>query len=604
MTTVIRGCDLVDGRGTEPRRGVDVVVEGDTVREIIEPGNGDYPSAEVVDAAGMLVIPGLINNHTHGTAYGPLFPSGHEPLPHRQVAANLDRHLLEGTTTLLCVDGFITAEAVARTDEAHPVNVKAASCNTPACLEAAIIADGGGLVEENKAFSARQAVAEGAIALGEIGAGHTLGGGGASYLYIPEEIARRIGVRVTAWQANQLKIAVLGRHITTSAFDRDAVEEALAAANLTGRLSVEDVREIVRIAARHKAPLIPFGTGSSLEGHINAPHGGISVDLARMNRVLEVNAEDLDCRVEPGITREELNTYLRDTGLFFPIDPGANASIGGMASTRASGTNAVRYGTMKDNVLALTVVLADGTILKTGGRARKSSAGYDLTRLFVGSEGTLGLATEITLRLVRRPEAVQMIMAAFHSTDDAGGAVSDIIAGGILPAAIEMMDHLSLQAVEKATHAGYPTEAGAALIVELDGPTSEVSALIGTVEDICRRNKAWEVRRAETADERALGKPIASDLREGKVTLPIIYLLERGGRAREIVEGVVRDRDVTRELWAELKQLLGESQSIVRARRQAEHYAEVALQHLSAFPPSPERDALLALPEYVLSRDR
>lgn len=245
MTTVIRGCDLVDGQGTEPRRGVDVVVEGDTVREIVEPGNGEYPSAEVVAAAGMLVIPGLINNHTHGTAYGPLFPSGHEPLPLRQVNANLDRHLLEGTTTVLCVDGFITAEAVARTDEAHPVTVKAASCNTPACLEAAIVADGGGLTEEHKAFTARQAVAEGAVALGEIGAGHTLGGGGASYLYIPQQIARRTGVEVTAWQANELKIAVLGRHISESAFDRDAVEEALAGANLTGVLSVEDAREIV-----------------------------------------------------------------------------------------------------------------------------------------------------------------------------------------------------------------------------------------------------------------------------------------------------------------------------------------------------------------------
>ncbi|GAA3683038.1 hypothetical protein GCM10022267_82310 [Lentzea roselyniae] len=245
MTIVVRGCDLVDGRGTEPRRGVDVVVEGDTVREIVEPGNRAYPSAEVVDAKGMLVIPGLINNHTHGTAYGPLFPSGHEPLPREQVNANLDRHLLEGTTTVLCVDGFITAEAVAATDEAHPVNVKAASCNTPACLEAATIADGGGLTDVHRAFTARQAVAEGAVALGEIGAGHMLGGGGASYLYIPEQIARRTGVTVTALQANELKVAVLGRHIRTSAFDRAAVEEALAGAGLTGLLSVDEAREIV-----------------------------------------------------------------------------------------------------------------------------------------------------------------------------------------------------------------------------------------------------------------------------------------------------------------------------------------------------------------------
>ncbi|MFD9702729.1 amidohydrolase family protein [Lentzea sp. NPDC059081] len=245
MTTVVRGCDLADGLGGELRRGVDVVVEGDTIREIVEPGNGEYPSAEVVEAAGMLVLPGLINNHTHGTAFGPLFPSGHEPLSPAQVLANLDRHLLEGTTTLLCVDGFITAEGVARTDEAHPVTVRAASCNTPACLQAATIADGGGLGEEHRTFTARRAVAAGAVALGEIGAGHTLGGGGASYLYIPEEIARRTGVTVTALQANDLKVAVLGRHIRASAFDRDAVEEALAGAGLTGKLSVEDAREIV-----------------------------------------------------------------------------------------------------------------------------------------------------------------------------------------------------------------------------------------------------------------------------------------------------------------------------------------------------------------------
>lgn len=245
MTIVVRGCDLVDGRGTERRRGVDIVIEGDTIREILEPGSRAYPAAEVVAAEGMLVIPGLINNHTHGTAHGPLFPSGHEPLPVAQVTANLDRHLLEGTTTVLCVDGFITAEAVAATDDAHPVNVKAASCNTPACLKAATIADGGGLTEAHRALTARQAVAEGAVALGEIGAGHTLGGGGASYLYIPEQIARRTGVTVTALQANELKVAVLGRHIRTSAFDRDAVEEALASAGLTGLLSVDDAREIV-----------------------------------------------------------------------------------------------------------------------------------------------------------------------------------------------------------------------------------------------------------------------------------------------------------------------------------------------------------------------
>jgi len=246
-TVVLHGGDLVDGRGGDTRRCVDIIVEGDAVREIIpsRPTEAYGTADEIVDGAGMLVIPGLINNHTHGTAYGPLFPSGHVALPREQVLANLDRHLLEGTTTVLCVDGFVTAADLASTDEVHPVNIGLASCNTPACLRAAAVADGGGLTEANRMFTARRAVGAGAVALGEIGAGHTLGGGGASYLYIPAEVERRAGVTITARQANGLKIAVLGRHIAASAFDRDAVEQALAAAGLTGRLSVEEVRELV-----------------------------------------------------------------------------------------------------------------------------------------------------------------------------------------------------------------------------------------------------------------------------------------------------------------------------------------------------------------------
>ena len=246
-TVVLHGGDLVDGRGGDTRRCVDIIVEGDAVREIIpsRPTEAYGTADEIVDGAGMLVIPGLINNHTHGTAYGPLFPSGHVALPREQVLANLDRHLLEGTTTVLCVDGFVTAADLASTDEVHPVNIGLASCNTPACLRAAAVADGGGLTEANRMFTARRAVGAGAVALGEIGAGHTLGGGGASYLYIPAEVERRTGVTITARQANGLKIAVLGRHIAASAFDRDAVEQALAAAGLTGRLSVEEVRELV-----------------------------------------------------------------------------------------------------------------------------------------------------------------------------------------------------------------------------------------------------------------------------------------------------------------------------------------------------------------------
>ncbi len=236
--------------------------------------------------------------------------------------------------------------------------------------------------------------------------------------------------------------------------------------------SAGDVRAIVQIAARHKVPLIPFGTGSSLEGHINAPHGGISVDLSRMNKVLEVNAEDLDCRVEPGITREELNTYLRDTGLFFPIDPGANASIGGMASTRASGTNAVRYGTMKDNVLALTVVTADGREIRTAHRARKSSAGYDLTRLFVGAEGTLGIITSITLRLQGIPEVISGGVCPFPTIEDACNAVILTIQSGIPVARIELLDALQMKACNG--YSGLSYQETPTLFVEFHGSPESV----------------------------------------------------------------------------------------------------------------------------------
>ena len=210
--------------------------------------------------------------------------------------------------------------------------------------------------------------------------------------------------------------------------------------------SADDVKTAVRLCAAHKVPVIPFGTGSSLEGQVNAPCGGISIDFSRMNRVLSVNAEDLDCTVEPGITREDLNVYLRDTGLFFPIDPGANASIGGMASTRASGTNAVRYGTMKDNVLAVTAVTAIGEEIRTAQRARKSSAGYDLTRLFVGAEGTLGVLTSITLRLQGIPPVIAGGVCGFPTLRDASNAVIMTIQLGIPVARIELVNTLQIRA--------------------------------------------------------------------------------------------------------------------------------------------------------------
>jgi D-lactate dehydrogenase (cytochrome) len=211
--------------------------------------------------------------------------------------------------------------------------------------------------------------------------------------------------------------------------------------------SEEDVVEIVKVAAELKVPVIPYGTGTSLEGHINASVGGITIDVSRMNKIKAIHAEDLDVVVEPGVTRKYLNEMLRDTGLFFPIDPGADASIGGMAATRASGTNAVRYGTMKDNVLSMRVVTANGSVVTTASRAKKSSAGYDLTRLFIGSEGTLGIITELTIRLQGIPEAISGGICPFPTVKAAADAVILTIQSGIPVARIELLDTLQVKAV-------------------------------------------------------------------------------------------------------------------------------------------------------------
>src|SRR5262249_14169534 len=232
--------------------------------------------------------------------------------------------------------------------------------------------------------------------------------------------------------------------------------------------SQAEVIEIVRVARTHRVPIVPFGAGTSLEGHINAPHGGLSVDFSRMNRILAVNERDLDCVVEPGVSRKQLNDYLRDTGLFFPIDPGAEeATIGGMASTRASGTTAVRYGTMRENVLNVTVVMADGSLVKMAQRARKSAAGYDLTRLMVGAEGTLGIITELTVRLSGLPERILAAVCPFETLEGACNAVIQSIQVGLGAARMEIVDGATVKAVNK--HSKLALEEKPTLFLEFHG---------------------------------------------------------------------------------------------------------------------------------------
>jgi D-lactate dehydrogenase (cytochrome) len=237
--------------------------------------------------------------------------------------------------------------------------------------------------------------------------------------------------------------------------------------------STEDVQQVVRICAAHGVPIIPFGIGSSLEGHVNAPLGGVSIDFRDMNKVLAVHAEDLDCVIQPGITRKALNEQLRDSGLFFPIDPGADASLGGMAATRASGTNAVRYGTMKDNVLALKVVMANGELMTTARRAKKTSAGYDLTRLMVGSEGTLGVITELTLKLSGIPEAISGGVCPFPSVEACCNATIQTIQSGIPVARIELLDALQVKACNLFSKLGLKETP--MLLVEFHGTEASVA---------------------------------------------------------------------------------------------------------------------------------
>ncbi|HSV21975.1 MAG TPA: FAD-linked oxidase C-terminal domain-containing protein [Xanthobacteraceae bacterium] len=339
-------------------------------------------------------------------------------------------------------------------------------------------------------------------------------------------LAQRFGERLS------VALAAREQHANTTTWVANQPPDAVAYP-----ASAEEVQAIVRICAAHGLPVIPFGTGTSLEGQVNAPFGGISIDFRDMNRVLAVHPEDLDCVVEPGVTRKQLNAFLRDDGVFFPIDPGADASIGGMAATRASGTNAVRYGTMKDNVLALKAVLANGDMIATSRRARKSAAGYDLTRLLVGSEGTLGVITEITLKLHGIPEAIAGGICPFPSVEAACEATIATIQSGIPVARIELLDALQVKAVNIYSNLTLPERP--MLCLEFHGsPTgvAEQSARFGDIaadlgggpfewatkaED---RTRLWQAR--HDAYWAALGlrpgaKAIASD-----VCVPISRLAE------------------------------------------------------------------------------
>jgi len=266
--------------------------------------------------------------------------------------------------------------------------------------------------------------------------------------------------------------------------------------------STEEVSAIVQVAARHRAPVVPFGIGSSLEGHVNAIHGGVSVDLSRMNRVLRLSVEDLDCHVEAGVTHRQLNKALANTGVYFWVDPGADATIGGMAATRASGTTAVRYGTMREAVLGLTVVLADGRVIRTGGRARKSSSGYDLTRLFVGSEGTLGVITEVTLRVYGLPEAVSAAVCQFDTMEGAVQSVITIMQLGVPVARIELLDEAQIDAVNRYSRLSYPLKP--TIFFEFHGTSAAaVAEHAQTAQEIAGEQGGSGFQWASTTEDRA-----------------------------------------------------------------------------------------------------
>jgi D-lactate dehydrogenase (cytochrome) len=351
-----------------------------------------------------------------------------------------------------------------------------------------------------------------------------------------EALAARFGNRLVTSQA------VREQHANTTTWIDNQPPDAVVFPQ-----STEDVQQVVRLCAAKHVPVIAFGTGTSLEGQVNAPRGGISVDFRDMNRVVAVHAGDLDCVVEPGVTRKQLNEYLRDQGVFFPLDPGADASLGGMAATRCSGTNAVRYGTMKDNVIALKVVLATGEVMSTARRAKKSSAGYDLTRLMVGSEGTLGVITELTLRLTGIPEAIASGVCPFPSVDAACNATILAIQTGIPVARIELLDALQVRACNNYSKLALPEVP--VLFVEFHGTDAGVTEQSQRFGEIAQelgggpfdwttraedRSKLWQARHDAYWAARSLrpgAQAVASD-----VCVPISRLAECVSETQRDVE--------------------------------------------------------------------
>lgn len=301
--------------------------------------------------------------------------------------------------------------------------------------------------------------------------------------------------------------ALLGRRLDLNRHNREqhgrgeAFHPVMAPDAIAYPMSTAEVAAIAAVCSRHRLPLIAYGAGTSLEGGVTAPHGGVSLDLSRMDAIVEVNGDDLDCTVEAGVTREALNAHLRDTGLFFPIDPGANATIGGMAATRASGTTAVRYGTMRENVLAVEAVMADGRIVRSGVRARKSSAGYDLTRLLVGSEGTLGVITRVTLRLHGQPETVRAAVCCFRSLKGAVDAVIHTMQLGVPIARIELLDAAQVRACN--AYSGTSLVEAPTLFLEFHGPPDAVAEQVSLVSAIAADNGGGEFAAAERTEDRA-----------------------------------------------------------------------------------------------------